>query len=114
MFRLAKALAAWGTPAFESTLKSELEQVAAEQLPLQQGLSWTSHVTGSQHSVMFIAAMGEDDVIRARVGVFYGGALIGCSCADDPTPVEEQPEYCTLQLDIDRKTAETRAVLLSE
>ena len=114
MFHLAKTLAAWGTPAFESTLKSELEQVAAEQLPLQQGLSGTSHVTGSQHSVMVIGASGEDDVIRARVGIFYGGVLTGCSCADDPTPVEEQPEYCVIQLQIDRKTAEAQVALLPE
>ena len=114
MIQLAKALAAWGTAAFESALKKELEELDAGQLPLQAGLSGTSHVTASRHTVMVLGASELGDVIRARVGVFYGGVLMGCSCADDPTPVEEQPEYCLLEIQIDRMTAQTRVELARE
>ena len=39
MTRLTNALNAWGAPDFESVLKKEIEQLGAEHLPLQQGLS---------------------------------------------------------------------------
>ena len=53
-------------------------------------------------------------VIRVTVGIFYTGIIAGCSCADDPTPVEENTEYCEVQLEIDKKTAETTIALLPE
>jgi len=114
VIRLSKSLAAWGTPAFEDTLKGELEQLDAGLLPLQEGLSGTSHVTESSHTVMVLGAREGGGVIHAKVGIFYGGILMGCSCADDPTPVEEQPEYCVLQIEINRETAEARVTLLPD
>ncbi|MEZ5541890.1 MAG: hypothetical protein R3F42_07590 [Pseudomonadota bacterium] len=43
-------------------------------------------------------------MIHARAGLFYTGIIAGCSCADDPTPVEEQAEYCVVDITIDRLT----------
>ena len=114
MIQLSKSLAAWGTLAFEATLKGELERLDAGQLPLQQGLSGTSHVTASQHTVMVLGARDEGGVIHAKVGLFYGGVLMGCSCADDPTPVEEQPEYCVLEVTISRETAAASIAIQSD
>ena len=42
--------------------------------------------------------------IQVKVGVFYSGVIAGSCCADDPTPLDEQPEYCELLLDIDKET----------
>lgn len=114
MILLSESLAAWGSSSFKETLKRELEQLDAARLPLQAGLTGTSHVTASQHTVMVLGANDEDDVIRARVGVFYGGVLMGCSCADDPTPVEEQPEYCVLEVTINLETAEASIAIQSD
>ena len=44
----------------------------------------------------------------------YSGIIAGCSCADNPTPVSELNEYCEVQLEIDKKTAETKVALLPE
>jgi hypothetical protein len=52
---------------------------------------------------MVIASEADGDRIRVRVGVFFSGIVAGCSCADDPTPVEAQNEYCELLVDIDRR-----------
>jgi hypothetical protein len=49
-----------------------------------------------------------------KAGIFYTGVIAGCSCADDPTPVDELNEYCVVQFDIDRMTAETTVRLLAE
>lgn len=108
---LRDSLAAWGTPAFAATLKNELQRLGADALPLQEALARSSAVAGDGIEVMFIGADDDPQWIRARVGVFYSGIIAGCSCADDPTPVEAQTEYCELVLTIDRQTAEASAAL---
>lgn len=114
MIRLPKSLSAWGTPAFRDVIKQEIEQLDARHLPLQQGLSASSHVTDRPFQAMIIGASEEADRIRVKTGIFYTGAIAGCSCADDPTPVDEQNEYCVVQFGIDRMTAETTVTLLAE
>jgi hypothetical protein len=104
---LHDALAAWGTAGFDGELKRELQRLGAGALPLQQALTRTSSVAGDEIEIMVIVAAGDPHSIRVRIGVFYAGIVSGCSCADDPTPVEAQNEYCELLLTIDRETAET-------
>lgn len=112
MLRLTESLAAWGTPAFAAALKRELEAQAGL-LPLQQALAGSSAVFGDRIEVMVIVSDADATQIRARVGVFFSGIVAGCSCADDPTPVEAQNEYCELSIGIDRQTA-TASVALAE
>lgn len=110
--RLTKSLEAWGTPNFEGVLKSEVEQINADLLPLQQGLATTSHVAENPHKAMIINVTDEPDTIRVKAGIFYSGMVIGCSCADDPTPINEQSEYCEVEFIINKNTAEARVLLL--
>ena len=113
MIRLTKALSAWGTPEFEGALKQEIEQLDGAQLPLQQGLKTGSYALAG-HKAMLISTSEDAGVIRVKAGIFYSGILTGCACADDPTPVNEESEYCVVQLDIDKQTAETAITLLAE
>ena len=112
MIRLTNALSAWGTPGFADILKKEIEQLDAAQLPLQQGLTTGSYVTDTPFSVMIISFNEDAGFIQASAGIFYSGIIAGCSCADDPTPVEEQNEYCEVRFAIDKATAETTVSLL--
>jgi len=114
MVKLTTALNAWGTPEFKGVLKAEIEKLGAEHLPLQQGLSTGSYALDNKLDVMIISVSEDDAVIRAKAGIFYTGIIAGCSCADDPTPVDEHSEYCEVRLDIDRITAETRIALSPE
>lgn len=113
-FRLHDAPRAWGTPGFGDTLKREVERLEYDRLPLYQALSVGSHVLEGTLSAMLIAAAEAGGVIRARVGLFYASLLTGCACVDDPTPVNENSEYCVVQLDIDRASGETQVRLLDE
>ena len=88
MIRLPKSADAWGTTGFTDVLKRELGEMGTDQLPLQQGMSSGNHALDKRLSVMII------------------------SVADDPTPVEEQAEYCEIRLDIDKETAATAIRLL--
>lgn len=114
MIRLTNALSAWGTPGFENVLKKEIEQMDAGQLPLQQGLTTGSYALDGRHKAMIIGTSEDASVIRVKAGIFYSGIIGGCACADDPTPVNEESEYCVVQLDINKLTAETTIALLAE
>ena len=114
MFRLAQSLNAWGTPAFENILKHEIALLKTDALPLQQALSLTSHVTDSPRTVRIIRVTEDGGCLRVKAGIFYTGIIAGCSCADDPTPIDERNEYCEVELAIDKRTAETVATLVQE
>ena len=114
MIRLTKTLNAWGTPGFEEILKGEVEQLDSDQLPLQQGLSTSSYVTDSQRTLTIFRTSDGEDLIHIKAGIFYSGIITGCSCADDPTPIDEQNEYCVVQIDINKQTAEATITLLDE
>ncbi|MES9990443.1 MAG: hypothetical protein ABW098_00700 [Candidatus Thiodiazotropha sp.] len=111
MIHLPKAVDAWNSPEFNRVLKNELEMIDAEQLPLQQGLSLSSMVSAEPFSVIVIGSEERETVIRTRVSIIYSGIIAGCSCADDPTPLDLQTENCELVLEIDRLSAATRIVL---
>lgn len=114
MIWLTKSLNTRGTPAFKDALKNEIEQLDAEQLPLQQGISAGNYVSGNKFSAMILGTYEDENLIHVRAGIFYNSIIGGCACADDPTPVSELNEYCVVRLDIDKKTAETKVVLLPE
>ncbi len=114
MIRLTQSLTAWGSPAFDSILKQEIVQLGAGQLPLQQGLSASSHAVDDKLDVMLISVAEDAGFLRVKAGIFYSGIIAGCSCADDPTPIDEQSEYCVVQLDIDKVTAEAMVTLQAE
>jgi hypothetical protein len=114
MIRLPASVKAWGTPEFETRLKQEIAHLDAGLLPLQQGLSASSYVTDRPFQVRIISVGEDAGQIRVKAGIFYTGIIAGCSCADDPTPIDELNEYCVVMLGIDPMTAETTVTLLAE
>jgi hypothetical protein len=110
---LSKTLAAWGSPEFEPLLKQEIAQLDRALLPLQQGLSAGGHVIEDGMEVMIIRVNESENLISAKVGIFYRSVIAGCSCADDPTPVDENSEYCELLVEIDGGTGEATVSLVT-
>lgn len=113
MIKLEQALAARSKSEFKAVFQSEVEALPAEQLPLQQGLSLSSYVSGEPFRVMVISTEDKADALEVKAGIFYSGIIAGCSCSDDPTPTDVQPEYCEVQFEINKETAETSLVLLN-
>jgi hypothetical protein len=114
MMRFVKSMQAWGTPGFSDVLKAEIEQLDVSQLPLQQGMSSSSYALEQPVNAMILGAAEQGDTLRVRVGIFYKGMVAGCSCADDPTPVDANDEYCEVQFEIDKLTGAATAVLVSD
>lgn len=82
-------------------------------LPLQQGLSLSSYVGKSPVSAIILNTTEKTDSIQIKTGIFYTGIIAGCSCSDDPSPTDEQNEYCEVQFTINKDTAETTVTLLN-
>lgn len=112
MIYLNQSLLAWGSPAFLTTLKTELEHLSKEALLLQQGLSHSSHVAETPHTALILSTTESENVIQVRCGICYAGVIGGCQCADDPTPLNENPEYCELAMEIDKATGAASIRLL--
>lgn len=113
MITLPESLRAWNTPDFTAVLKREIALLGGR-LPLQQGLSRSSYALDDAIEAVVQAVSETADAIHAKVGIFYSGIVAGCSCADDPTPVEAQPEYCELDVAIDKATARATVTLARE
>lgn len=111
---LPRSLRAWGSTTFEATLKQELAESGADFLPLQQGLSSGSTSLDTDLEIMILRVAETPHAIQVRAGIFYSSIVSGCSCADDPTPIDENREYCVVELEIDRENGEARAVLAED
>jgi hypothetical protein len=112
MIKLTRSLQAWNTKSFSDVLKKEVSSLPADELPLQQGLTYSSVALGENLSVIILHAESDDKYITARAGLFYAGVIAGCNCADDPTPVDMINEYCEVQFCISRINGETTVTLL--
>ena len=114
MIKLVKTLDAWQTPQFRVVLQKEIEALDAALLPLQQGLTQGSYANGNSVSAMLISALEERGCLCVRAGIFYTSIIVGCSCSDDPTPIDECSEYCEIRFEIDKITAGARVNLLTD
>jgi len=112
VIKLVHALKAWGTPDFENTLKDEISNIDTGLLPLQEGLSRSSHVGEGDIGVVILDVTETSEEIRAKTGIIYAGIIAGSCCTDDPTPMSEQSEYCEIQFDINKVTAEVTVSIL--
>ncbi|MDP2829599.1 MAG: hypothetical protein Q8O37_13445 [Sulfuricellaceae bacterium] len=111
---LPASLAAWNTPAFADTFKQELARLDTTLSLLQQGLRFSSYALAEKLKISVISANELPGTIQVKAGLFYTGVIAGCSCADDPTPVDEIAEYCEVLVDIDKVTAGTKITLIAE
>jgi len=112
MFYLTQSLQAWNSDGFNNVLKKELCSINSDLLPLQQGLTQSSYAIGKNLSVTVLNAEGDNNYILVKAGLFYTGIISGCSCADDPSAIDEINEYCDVLLRINKKTAETTITLI--
>lgn len=112
MFYLKHSLQAWQTDNFRAVLKKEISHLNPDLLPLQQGLRYSSYALEDNVSSSILTVTSENENILVKVGLFYTGVIAGCNCADDPTPMDVNNEYCDVLFSINKKTAETTIMLV--
>lgn len=113
-FFMPSTLSARDTPEFWEVFKHEAEQLDTALLPLQKGLSLSSHVADTAFSVVPLHREEDAEYIRIKAGIFYYGIIAGCSCADDPSPTNEITEHCELMFEVNKRSAEASVTLLME
>jgi len=113
MVKLPRTLEAWNTSTFKEVLVKEVSDLGLEHLPLQQGLSQSSVALDHNLKIIVLHVEESGGIATLKLGAFYSGIVAGCSCADDPTPVDEISEYCELMLDIDLSNGETSITLVN-
>ena len=107
-FSLHKSAAAWGSDGFEATLKAELRRLDHESLPLVAAMSHGSHVAEMPIDPVVLHSEEVEGTLRVKVGIFFASINAGSCCADDPTPLCEENEYCEIVLTIDRQSGDAR------
>lgn len=80
-------------------------------LPLHRALAMGSHVVDHPPQVMLLASQLDDSHLSVKAGVFFKTVLGGCNCADDPTPLDQNNEYCELWFRIDRRSGAAEVTL---
>ncbi len=105
------ALSKWPSEAFPEALKLELEKLDSDALSLRQATSLGGPVDDSSIKVMVLSAGDSGDAIRAEAGVFFDEILGGCSCGDEPAPLNS---YCRLRIRIDKASAEAGITVIPE
>lgn len=112
MIKLTQTAQASDFDKIKKIAKIEIENIEPALLPLQQGLTHSSYVGNAAFKAVILNVTEENNVTKVKAGIFYTGIIAGCSCSDDPSPTDEQTEYCELQFDINKNTAVTTVVLL--
>jgi hypothetical protein len=105
---LHRSLRAYGSSDFAATLQRELAQVGLDALGLQQALRAGSIALGDDLGVMILRVDASPGHLDLHLGLFFTSIVAGCACADDPTPVDRNTEYCEVDLRIDRATGRGR------
>ncbi len=104
MPKFINALKNWNTEQFSQTLKHEIEALEPGSLPLYKGLTQGGQVDDDNITATVMSTIDDENVIQAKVGVFFTEIVGGCSCGDDPM---SQNVYCEMQFRIDKTTADT-------
>lgn len=85
----------------EAALKRRLQRLLVDHPVLQQQLRTGDRVSPELPQVLLLGSRLSDHESRQfHIGIAYSSLVSGCSCADDPTPVSAQPEYCELLVEI--------------
>jgi len=113
MLTLPESLKAWQSENFNATFKREVCALDHQLLPLQQGLSLSSYVSDEIISTIINRTCEDDSSINVYTAIFYSGIIAGCSCSDDPTPLDTQAEYCQLHFSINKLSGETTVNLIA-
>lgn len=114
MLKLTQSLSSWNTEQFKQAFVSEVANLSLEQLPLQQAMRIGNSASKHNLNIMINRLYEDEDSLYIRSGIFFSSIISGCSCADDPTPVDYNTEYAELLFRIDRKCAEAHISIIDD
>jgi len=111
--KLPRSSASYGTPDFTRCFIAEVSALPSGSLPLQQAMAQGNMVTDDAPQVMINSIDCDEQQLRVTAGVFFTSVIGGCSCADDPSPVDKINEYAELEFLICLDDASTQVRIAS-
>ncbi|OJZ19686.1 MAG: hypothetical protein BGP21_02875 [Thiobacillus sp. 65-29] len=106
MILLEESVAAWGTDAFAATLKTELERLRSDVLPIGHAIAAGNRIDDSDLGVIVNAVSEDATHIHATVGVFFAEIVACTTCSGGSGMCDEA--YCELRVMIDKATGAAR------
>lgn len=111
MIQLTRSLSCWGTPEFRQSFITEVSGLSLEQIPLQQAMRVGNMASKHNLDIMINKQNEDSEFIYIHTGIFFSSLISGCSCADDPTPVDYNTEYGEMLFRIDKKCGDTLIIV---
>ena len=111
MPQMTESLIHWGSPSFDTALKTELESLPSGTLPLDKGCSRGGYADDRGLTVIIRDVKQTASAIHAQVGVFFSEVVTGCSCGDAPLM---ENAYCEMAVVIDRESGEAGFTIITE
>ena len=99
----SKCLAHWRCDDFTASLELEIESLPSGILPLHKAVTPGSYVDDSDMACTILRVTETDNVIQARVGIFFTEIVVSCGCGDEPM---HQNAYTEMDIHIDKHSAE--------
>jgi len=91
-----------------AALQLELSADPAVLLLLQQGLQQGGYALPESLQVLLLSDEFSAHKRCCRLGLAYHSVMVGCQCADDPSPDERYNEYLEVSLCITRSSAQAQ------
>ncbi|MCB1758921.1 MAG: hypothetical protein KDI68_03955 [Gammaproteobacteria bacterium] len=108
------SLRAWDGASFRQQFERECGALNPLLLPLREGMRYGNQVVTDDWRPLYLGAGADENHLHVKAGVFFGSVVGGCSCADDPTPLDVGNEYCELLFTIERRSGTARVSLIEE
>jgi hypothetical protein len=106
MVTLNESLSTRNTDTFSATLKTELERLRSDVLPIAHIIGEGNRLDDSDLGIIVNEVSDDEAHIIARVGVFFN-EIVSCStCSGGDGMCDEA--YCELQVTINKSTGEAR------
>lgn len=103
---LRAAIGAWGSDAFAATLKTELERLRGDVLPIGHVVGAGNRLDDSDLGIIVNEVRDDAEHIYARVGVFFAEIIACTTCSGGSGMCDEA--YCELLVTIDKADGAAR------
>ncbi|MGV6818318.1 MAG: hypothetical protein ACWA44_13755 [Thiotrichales bacterium] len=93
---------------FEQELLRVLMELGVDGLNLQTALRHGGYALADTLQLSILSRSCDEHGIELRVSAFFDSVIAGCSCADDPTPLDTVSEHCVLNVTLDKQRHDLR------
>lgn len=92
-----------GASDFDERVVKMIHRLGPETLRLQDASRYGSYALQDELSLSLLSWTENAEEVRLRVSLFFTSVIAGCSCADDPTPLDKVNEHAVLTVTLNKQ-----------